>query len=71
MEAFKHVKNETVKEEQAKEITQMSLQYAVDVENIGMAIAKKLNNNDSVSITTNNLGESQTISSAINMRRKI
>ena len=46
-------KTKVVKDE---EITQISLQYALDVENIGMAIAKKLINNDTISIKTNDIG---------------
>ena len=44
---------EVAKEE---EITQISLQYALDVENIGMAIARKLVNNNTISIKTNDIG---------------
>ena len=39
-----------------EEITQISLRYALDVENIGMAIARKLVNNNTISIKTSDIG---------------
>lgn len=39
-----------------EEITQISLKYALDVENIGMAIARKLVNNNTISFKTSDIG---------------